>query len=105
MPLNHGHQIVFLADEGAEYSAEPEDEEFVEDYNRLLSDVRCEYRVYYCADVLSVQAMSVRQLQSTNVNTLDVAIPMHLKGSQPKTVESNGSVERVVFTLLSRKGV
>eukprot|EP00050_Salpingoeca_kvevrii_P021480 m.111239 g.111239 ORF g.111239 m.111239 type:complete len:1221 (-) comp9365_c0_seq4:1045-4707(-) len=65
---------------------EPEDKDFVEEFDKLMAS-----------------SLSTRQLQPTKVTSLDVAIPMHLKNHPPRTI-GDGQKQRVVFTLLTKKG-
>lgn len=88
-----GDTVKFLAgghEDDAEYEPDPDDDQFVNEYNRLMQE--------------TIEAR--RNDSSINsIQKLDVAIPMNLKGSKPKTVEEDGRGEsKVVFTLLSRKG-
>eukprot|EP00039_Didymoeca_costata_P008053 m.107377 g.107377 ORF g.107377 m.107377 type:complete len:1229 (-) comp13926_c0_seq3:2125-5811(-) len=85
-----GEKVVFLGEGGEEeYEDDPEDDAFVEEYNKMMSETFEARR---------------NETASAQVQKLDVAIPINLKGGKPKTVGEGPDGSKVMFTLLSRKG-
>ena len=80
--------LVFLAEEDDYIEPDPEDDEFVAEYERMMQ----------------AESKKVR-LDAASIGKLDVAIPMHLKGMAPQSFEAEGDgQQRMVYTLLTKKG-
>jgi len=86
--------VLFLGDEDEEEEVEsdPDDDAFVKEFEQMMSN--------------EIQARRNDTATTSSIQKLDVAIPMHLKGSKPKQVEDGAATgeENMVFTLLNRKG-
>ena len=92
-------KVVFLGDEEEDEYEDPEDDEFVESFRKLLVDTNQARR---------------NDTGNQSVKSFDAAIPLHLKGVLPKRANEDDATnsgddgepkqERFVFTLLTKKG-
>jgi regulator of nonsense transcripts 2 len=84
--------VVFLAGDGSdeEIESDADDDKFVEEFNKMMAG--------------EIEARR-NDASASSIQKLDVAIPLHLRGSKPMQVEEDdgtGAEQRVVFTLLNR---
>jgi hypothetical protein len=92
-------KVVFLGDEEEDEYEDPEDDEFVESFRKLLVDTNQARR---------------NDTGNQSVKSFDAAIPLHLKGVLPKRADEDDAAnsggdgetkeEKFVFTLLTKKG-
>eukprot|EP00035_Acanthoeca_spectabilis_P031389 m.13918 g.13918 ORF g.13918 m.13918 type:complete len:1211 (+) comp4727_c0_seq1:107-3739(+) len=76
-----------------EFEYDPDDEKFVEDFEKMMSD--------------TLQARR-NDVATSSIQKLDVSIPVHLKGAEPRLIRDDERAEgheKVVMTLLTRAGL
>ena len=80
-------------DEEEEIESDADDDAFVKEFEKMMAN--------------EIEARRNDTATTSSIQKLDVAIPMHLKGSKPLLQVDDGDSageEKVVFTLLNRKG-